>query len=54
MMSDRMEVDFPMCEECTDTILDQLDTKLKEAMAMSADYTYDTLFLGLARLEQKV
>lgn len=28
IMSGQTDVDHPLCEECTDTLLDQLDTQL--------------------------
>jgi beclin 1 len=37
-MSGQSEVDHPLCEECTDTLLDQLDHQLKITEDECKDY----------------
>lgn len=39
-MSGQTDVDHPLCEECTDTLLDQLDTQLNITENECQNYKY--------------
>ncbi len=38
MLSGQADIDHPLCEECTDTLLDELDIRLATAEAEAAEY----------------
>lgn len=41
IMSGQTDVDHPLCEECTDTLLDHLDTQLNITENECQNYKYD-------------
>lgn len=46
-MSGQTDVDHPLCEECTDTLLDQLDTQLNITENECQNYKYVGLKLAV-------
>lgn len=42
-MSGQSDIDHPLCEECTDTLLDQLDHQLKVTTDELNDYSKEFL-----------
>lgn len=45
-MSGQTDVDHPLCEECTDTLLDHLDTQLNITENECQNYKYDPKILS--------
>ena len=43
IMSAQSDIDHPLCEECTDTLLDQLDHQLKVTTDEFNDYSKEFL-----------
>lgn len=43
ILSDQSDIDQPLCEECTDALLDQMDHQLRIAEDECRDYKYVNL-----------